>query len=144
MHALKLDVVGEGFSSSIQAMREQLNTAGTAVGRMSEVFKKVDSVEEENSERKWDEYEEEEDTNGEGKGWETVLTDLEKEVLIAGLTDSEDMGPTVRAVHERGVAGTAYAYEHMSPHTTTTYVSSCYYICVPILLHIICVLVILS
>jgi hypothetical protein len=60
MHALKLDVVG--FSSSIQAMREQLNTAGTAVGRMSEVFKKVDSVEEESSERKWDEYEEEEDT----------------------------------------------------------------------------------
>jgi hypothetical protein len=138
MHALKLDVVGEGFSSSIQAMREQLNTAGTAVGRMSEVFKKVDSVEEENSERKWDEYEEEEDTNGEGKGWETVLTDLEKEVLIAGLTDSEDMGPTVRAVHERGVAGTAYAYEHMSPHTTTTYVSSCYCICILILLQIMC------
>ena len=128
MHALKLDVVGEGFSSSIQAMREQLNTAGTAVGRMSEVFKKVDSVEEESSERKWDEYEEEEDTNGEGKGWETVLTDLEKEVLIAGLTDSEDMGPTVRAVHERGVAGTAYACEHMSPHTTTT--------CVLMLLHV--------
>jgi hypothetical protein len=61
--------------------------------------------------------------------WETVLTDLEKEVLIAGLTDSEDMGPTVRAVHERGVADTAYAYEHMSHHTTTTYVSSCYYMC---------------
>jgi len=37
-------------------------------------------------------------------GEEGELTALEEEVLIAGLTDSEDMGPAVRAVHERGVS----------------------------------------
>ena len=31
-------------------------------------------------------------------------TALEKDILIAGLTDSEDVGPAVRAAHERGVS----------------------------------------
>ncbi len=54
-------------------------------------------------ERKWDEYGSE-DEDEDADAAEGVLTALEKDILIAGLTDSEDVGPAVRAAHERGVS----------------------------------------
>jgi hypothetical protein len=101
--ALKFDQVASSIHNSIQ----DFNTHGRALaekvtlgaGRVSNVMGSSSG-----RERKWDEYHSDEDEDVDVGGGEGDLTLLEKEVLIAGLTDSEDIGPAVRAVHERGVA----------------------------------------
>lgn len=98
----------------IDRVVKDINSAATSVSkRANNVFKGRDSGNGRASfsnsfgrEHKWDEYgseNEDEDVDATSEG---VLTALEKEILIAGLTDSEDMGPAVRAVHERGVSDT--------------------------------------
>lgn len=97
----------------IDRVVKDINSAATSVSkRANNVFKGRDSGNGRASfsnsfgrEQKWDEYgsENDEDVDATSEG---VLTALEKEILLAGLTDSEDMGPAVRAVHERGVSDT--------------------------------------
>ena len=80
----------------------------------------------EKRERRWDEYGSDEDDEGELCGGEGELTALEKEVLIAGLTDSEDIGPAVQAVHERGVSDTlVHALEELSSARKEDIVHAC-------------------
>jgi len=127
--ALKIDQV----ATSITTHMKDLNTAATSVGtRANNVFKGKDSAGGRMSlvagrERRWDEYNsEDDDEDADAGGGEGELTTLEKEVLIAGLTDSEDMGPAVRAVHERGVSEPLVkALEELSAQRSNDILQAC-------------------
>ena len=117
----------------IERVVKDINTAATSVSkRANNVFKGRESANGRVSvsssfgrEHKWDEYGSDEDGDVDATA-EGVLTALEKEILIAGLTDSEDMGPAVRAVHERGVSDTlVQALEELSTQRSGDILQAC-------------------
>lgn len=128
--ALKIDQVATSITGHIK----DLNTAATSVGtRANNVLKGRNSAGRVclgtggGRERRWDEYNsEDDDEEMDTGGGEGELTTLEKEVLIAGLTDSEDMGPAVRAVHERGVSEPlVQALEELSAQRSSDILEAC-------------------
>ena len=124
----------ERVAFSINTHMKDLNTAATSVGNSAKnALKRGDgnrlslgAASGVGRERKWDEYASEDDDDDADLGGEGGLTELEKEVLIAGLTDSEDMGPAVRAVHERGVSGPiVQALEELSAQRRSDILQAC-------------------